>query len=150
MTLRGALAGGLIALLLAGPTGAAAAEVVAYTVAGHTIPQPLTTLPGDPARGRLAFVAGLKGNCLGCHRAPIPDELFHGDIGPDLAGIGARLTVPELRLRVVDAKRVNPETVMPAFHRVEGLHRVAAAWAGQPILTAQEVEDVVAYLATLK
>jgi sulfur-oxidizing protein SoxX len=81
---------------------------------------------------------------------PIPEVEFQGDVGPDLAGVGSRYDEGELRLRVVDARRLDPASVMPAYHRVDGLHRVLKEYRGKPILTEQEVEDVVAYLTTLK
>jgi sulfur-oxidizing protein SoxX len=138
--------GGAAALLMQAAT---AAEVTPYQVVDATIPAPLSGRPGDSAAGR-AIVAGRHGNCLGCHRAPIPEEPFHGTVGPDLAGVGARYEAAELRLRLVDATRLNPDTIMPPYHRVDGLHRVAARYRGQPILSAQEIEDVIAYLLTLK
>ena len=90
------------------------------------------------------------GNCLLCHAMPFPAERFQGDLGPPLAGVGARLAEGQLRLRMVDSTRLNPDTIMPAYHRVDGLARVAAAFRGKPVLTAQQVEDVVAYLLTLR
>jgi L-cysteine S-thiosulfotransferase len=110
---------------------------------------PLTDQPGDPARGKEIMLDPARGNCLICHPAPIAVVEFHGDVGPDLAGVGRRYDVGELRLRVVDARRLNPASVMPAYHRTDGLHRVLKEYRGKPILTKQEVEDVVAYLMTL-
>jgi sulfur-oxidizing protein SoxX len=116
------------------------------------LPDPLTAEPGDPARGKAVAVNADMGNCSICHHLPIPElpEGASGDIGPDLAGVASRLTVPELRQRVVNAKAIDPDTVMPAYHVTEGLTRVQSKYAGKPILTAQQVEDLVAYLATLK
>src|SRR5690606_16909357 len=91
-----------------------------------------------------------KATCLICHPMPIPEEPNHGDIGPPLHGVGGRYTLGELRLRVVDPKAINPDTVMPSYYRVNGLHRVLQRFRDRPIYTAQEVEDVVAYLASLK
>ena len=108
---------------------------------------PLTDQPGDPANGRK--IAANKGLCLSCHVMPIPEEADHGDVGPEMAGIGSRLQPPELRMRIVDPKVLNPDTPMPSFYKKD-LNRVAKKWEGQTILTAQEVEDVVAYLSTLK
>ncbi|MGE5547377.1 MAG: sulfur oxidation c-type cytochrome SoxX [Solirubrobacterales bacterium] len=108
---------------------------------------PLTSEKGDPANGRL--IARTKGLCLSCHVMPIPEEPDHGDIGPDLAGVATRWSPPELRMRVADAKAFNPDTPMPSFYKKD-LNRVAKDWEGKSILTAQEVEDVVAYLLTLK
>jgi sulfur-oxidizing protein SoxX len=107
---------------------------------------PLTGMPGDAARGRAIVASRTGGLCLLCHAAPIAEERFQGDIGPDLAGIGARLSPGELRLRVADAGALNPDTVMPSYRRTEGV-RVGRAWAGRPILTDQQIEDVVAWLA---
>ena len=103
---------------------------------------------GDPVRGREVFVAREGGHCVLCHAAPGVDVA--GDVGPPLAGVGARLTAAQIRLRIVDIARVNPAAAMPAFHRTEGLRRVAAEYRGRPALTAQQVEDVVAWLTTLK
>lgn len=110
------------------------------------IDAPLTGLAGDPARGRAVVASRATGLCLLCHAAPIAEERFQGDIGPNLAGIGARLTPGQLRLRVADAAAVNPDTVMPSYRHTEGV-RVGRAWAGRPILTDQQIEDVVAWLA---
>lgn len=125
-------------------------ELVTYAVVDEfSIPQALTAAPGDPERGRAVAIHRQKGNCLACHIMPIPEEQFHGETGPDLHGVGSRYEEGELRLRVVNSKVINPDTMMPAFYRTEGLHRVAGKFAGKPMLSAQEVEDVVAYLMTL-
>jgi sulfur-oxidizing protein SoxX len=92
-----------------------------------------------------------RGNCLACHKMPIPEEPFHGTLGPDLSQVAARLSEAEMRLRVVDEKQLNPLTVMPGYYRDPGkLHLVAEEYTGKTLLTAQQVEDVVAYLMTLK
>jgi sulfur-oxidizing protein SoxX len=109
----------------------------------------LTDQPGDPARGKQTVLDPERGNCLICHPMPIAEAEFQGDVGPDLAGVGSRYGAGEIRLRVVDAKRLNPDSVMPAYYRTDGLYRVLNQYRGEPILTAQEVEDVVAYLMTL-
>lgn len=114
------------------------------------VAEPLTDAPGNPARGRQIVRDPDKATCLICHQMPIPDEPDHGGIGPPLAGVGLHYTPGELRLRLVDPKALNPETVMPSYHRVEGLYRVLGRYEGKPIYTAQEVEDVVAYLASLR
>lgn len=135
-----ALAGvALVALLAATAPAAQAAGLVS-----------LTGQSGDAANGRKLVIDRKKGNCLACHAMPIPEEQDHGKIGPDLSEVAARLDEAELRQRIIDSKVINPDTVMPAFHKTEGLHRVAKARVDTPILTAQEVEDVVAYLLTLK
>jgi L-cysteine S-thiosulfotransferase len=120
------------------------------SAAENAIAQPLEDRIGDPARGRGIVLNRATGNCLICHHVPVPAEPFQGELGPDLAGIGARLSVPELRLRMVDQTRLNPRTLMPPYYRTEGLTRVAEPFRGKPVLTAQEIEDVVAWLATLK
>lgn len=131
--------------------GAWGADVlVAYRMVDGAIPEPLTDRPGDPAHGRAVALDPERGNCVICHPAPIPEAEFQGDVGPDLAGVGGRYGPGELRLRVVDPKALNPETIMPAYYRVDGLYRVLERYRGEPVLTAQEVEDVVAWLATLK
>ena len=140
-------------LVMAGlfpPAAEAARERVAYEVVDLTIPASLTGKPGDPVKGRALAIQRKKGNCLACHGMPIPEEDDHGTTGPDLTHVASRLGIPALRIRLVDPKRVNPATMMPAFYRVDGLHRVAKKFQGKSILTAREVEDVVAYLATLK
>jgi sulfur-oxidizing protein SoxX len=116
------------------------------------VPTPLTALPGDPRRGKAVAVNSDRGNCLICHKMPIPDiapEAF-GDLGPPLDGVGARLSVGELRQRIIDARRINSETVMPPYHSIESLHRVQRRHVGRSILSAQDVEDLIAYLATLQ
>lgn len=120
-----------------------------YVVIGDAIPQSLTGHPGDPARGR-AVVVKRESTCLLCHSGPFPEERFQGDLAPSLAGAGARWSEGELRLRMVDATRLNPATIMPSYYRLEGLERVAPNYRGKPVLTAEQIEDVVAYLKTLR
>lgn len=88
--------------------------------------------------------------CLLCHSGPFPDERFQGDLSPDLKGAGARWSEGQLRLRLVDASRLNPDTIMPSYYKIDGLTRVGANWKDKPILSADQIEDVVAYLATLR
>lgn len=107
---------------------------------------PLTAQPGDPVNGRKMVIA--KGMCLSCHEMPIPEQADHGNVGPDLAGVAERMQPAEMRMRIVDPKVINPDTPMPSFYKKD-LNRVAKEWLGQTILSAQEVEDVVAYLGTL-
>ena len=114
------------------------------------IPRSLTGAKGDPARGRAIVVNRQVGLCLLCHSGPFPDERFQGNLAPDLSGAGKRSTEAQLRLRIVDSSRINPATIMPAYHRTEGLVRVAPAWRGKPVLSAEQIEDVVAFLMTLK
>ena len=117
---------------------------------GDAIPEPLTGTPGDPERGRQIVLDREVGNCLICHKVPEPNERFQGELGPDLSGVGSRLTAAQLRLRIVDQSRLNPRTLMPPYFRVDRLSSVAEQYRGKPVLTAQQVEDVVAYLQTLR
>ena len=111
---------------------------------------PLEGARGDPARGREIAASRQAGLCVLCHALPAGDARFQGNLAPDLAGVGSRLNAAQLRQRLVDPARSNPDTVMPAYYRTEGLPRVAQAQAGRPILGAQQIEDVVAWLETLK
>jgi sulfur-oxidizing protein SoxX len=115
-----------------------------------SIPQSLSGQPGDPARGRAIVANRTVGLCLLCHSGPIPEERFQGNLAPSLEGAGLRATPGQLRLRLVDARRLNPDTIMPPYYRLDGLTRVARNFQGKTIFTAQQIEDVVAYLATLK
>jgi sulfur-oxidizing protein SoxX len=126
------------------------AAVQPFSVVGDAIPVPLGGLQGDPARGRVIVGNRQVGLCLLCHTGPFPEERAQGTLAPNLAGAGARWNEGQLRLRVVDARRLNPATIMPSYHRVDGLVRVGPAWRGRPVLDAQQVEDVVAFLATLR
>jgi sulfur-oxidizing protein SoxX len=102
------------------------------------------------ARAGASWPAGSRGLCLLCHQAPIPEERFQGNLATNLAGAGSRWTPAQLRLRLVDSRRLNADSLMPAFHRIDGLHNVGKAWVGKPVFDAQQVEDVVAWLSTLK
>jgi len=139
----------LIAATFAMSFAANGQELRPYTITGDAIPQPLTGAAGDPARGR-ALVLERTSTCILCHSGPFPEERFQGDLAPNLAGSGRRWSEGQLRLRLVDASRLNPATIMPSYYRVDGLERVAAAWRGKPILSAEQIEDIVAYLATLR
>lgn len=135
----------MIAAVVAFPAAAAAFQVV-----GDAIPAPLTDLPGDPVRGR-AVVAGRQvGTCVLCHAGPFPEERLPASIAPDLRGVADRLSAGQIRLRLVDPRVVNPDTVMPAYFSQQGLVRVGRAWQGRTALTAQQIEDAVAFLMTLK
>ena len=114
------------------------------------LPRSLTGAPGDPARGRAIVASRQVGLCLLCHSGPFPEERFQGNLAPDLTGAGRRWSEAQLRLRIVDSGRLNPTTIMPAYHVTEGLVRVAPAWRGKPVLSAQQIEDVVAFLMTLR
>jgi sulfur-oxidizing protein SoxX len=125
-------------------------EIPAYVVLRDAIPSSLTGTKGDAARGRAIVASRHVGLCLLCHSGPFPEERLQGTIAPDLRGAGARLSEGQIRLRIADSSRVNPDTIMPAYYRTEGLTRVAPAYRGKPILTAEQVEDVVAYLTGLR
>lgn len=133
------------ATALALPLGAGAVNVV-----GDGIPEALEGATGDASRGRAIVASRQTGLCLLCHSGPIPEERFQGNLAPDLAGAGRRWSSAELRLRLVDPRRLNPDSIMPAYYRSTGLTRVARAWEGKTLLSAQQVEDVVAYLVTLR
>jgi sulfur-oxidizing protein SoxX len=117
----------------------------------YSIVEPLCGLAGDAQRGSEIVSDGSRGNCLACHQLPIPDIEAYGTIGPPLAGIAARLSVPQIRLRVVDSRYMNPMSIMPGFYRdPRKINRPAKKYIGKTFLSAQQVEDVIAYLATLK
>jgi sulfur-oxidizing protein SoxX len=122
----------------------------AQQIVGDSIPKSLTGQPGDPARGRAIVANRSVGLCLLCHSGPIAEERFQGDLAPSLAGAGSRWSEGQLRLRIVDGSRLNADTIMPAYYRTNGLQRVARNFEGKTILSATQVEDVVAYLVTLK
>jgi L-cysteine S-thiosulfotransferase len=138
-----------VAAALALPAAVSAQELRPYTIAGDAIPDSLTDAPGDAVHGR-ALVLERTSTCILCHSGPFPEEKFQGDLAPSLAGAGSRWSAGQLRLRLVEASRLNPATIMPSYYRVDGLDRVGAAWRGKPILTAEQIEDIVAYLATLR
>jgi len=139
----------LLAASLVIATAAAAQEkLVPFRVVGDGIPKPLTDQPGDAARGRRLVFDRQKGNCLVCHA--VPGVNSPGDLGPDLAGVAERHSLAELRLRLVDPRRIDPDARMPAFYRLDGLTRVAKGFDGKPLFQPQEIEDVLAFLETLK
>jgi len=133
-----------------GAARAADALTVTYQIDAGGISAALGGLRGDAARGRALVASRDPANCVLCHAVPVDVAARSGDLGPSLAGVGMRLTVPQLRLRVVDSSRVNADSIMPPYYRVSGLADVAAQYRGRPILSAQQVEDVVAWLATLR
>lgn len=114
------------------------------------IPASLTGAKGDPARGRALVANRQVGLCLLCHSGPFPEERFQGDLAPDLKSGVARMTEGQIRQRLVDPSKANPQSIMPAYFRTEGLTRVAPAFRGKPLLSAEQIEDVVAYLMTLR
>ena len=148
MTWQGAIAGGM--MMVAPWTSFAQQAPPALGVVGDAIPQALTNTPGDAMRGRAIVANRQQGLCLLCHTGPIPEERFQGNLAPDLSGAGARWSEGQLRLRIADAQRLNPASIMPAYYRTGGLTRVGSNWQGKPVLEAQQIEDVVAYLLTLK
>lgn len=119
-------------------------------VVGDAIPHTLSGSAGDTARGQSVFTERGSGHCVLCHSIGGLDAPFQGDVGPDLSDVGARFSAGQIRLRIVDASRLNPETVMPPYYRVRGLHQVARDHQGKPVLSSQQIEDLVAYLADLK
>ena len=141
-----------LACALASVCGNATGETAlrSYEIVGDAIPASLTGGKGDPARGRAIVANRQVGLCLLCHTGPIPEERFQGTLAPDLKGAGTRWSEGQLRLRMVDSTRLNPATIMPPYYRVEGLNRVAPAFAGKPVLNAEQIEDVIAYLVTLR
>jgi sulfur-oxidizing protein SoxX len=143
----------MAAALLANGIGsvpAAAEGLRAFAVIGDAVPDSLTGEKGDAARGRAIVANRQVGLCLLCHSGPFPQERLQGNLAPDLAGAGSRSTEGQLRLRIIDASRLNPDTIMPPYYRVDGLTHVAASFRGRPIFTAEQIEDVVAFLVTLR
>lgn len=138
----------IVAILLA--PAASADDLRPFRITGDAIVAPLTEQRGDPARGRAIVVDRQTGLCLLCHTGPFPGQRFQGTLAPDLAGSGSRWSEGQLRLRLVDSSKLNPATIMPSYYRTEGLTRVGSAWRDKPVLTAQQIEDVVAFLVTLK
>ena len=139
----------LAAALFALPLVAKAQALAPYQIVGDGIFESLTGAPGDAAAGR-ALVVDRTSTCILCHSGPFPETKSQGDLAPSLAGAGSRWSTAQLRLRLVDAAHFNPATIMPSYYRLDGLVRVGANWRGKPILSAQQIEDIVAYLATLR
>lgn len=139
----------LIGAALALPPVAAAQQLRDYVVRDDSIPASLTGTSGDPQRGR-AVVINRQNTCILCHPGPFAETKMQGDLAPSLAGAGSRWSEGQLRLRLVDASRLNPATIMPSYYRVEGLERIGTPWRGKPILSAEQIEDVVAYLVSLR
>ena len=145
-----AIAVSLVAGAFHGELASAVEGLGQVTVVGDAIPQSLTGRPGDAARGRETAFNRDRGNCPICHVIPAPDARLHGDVGPGLDGVAGRLNEAQMRLRLVDSRRLNPSSIMPSYYRLEGLRRVAAAYAGTTVLTAEDIEDVLAFLMTLR
>lgn len=139
----------MIPILVALCNAAGAQALQPHAVVGNAIPLSLTGAAGDAARGR-ALVVERSSTCILCHGGPFPEQRFQGDVAPSLTGTGSRWSEGEIRLRLVDASRLNAETIMPSYYRIEGLNRVGRAWQGKPILSAEQIEDMVAFLVTLR
>lgn len=133
-------------------TNAIAAEkmLAKYVINKGAIAKSLTGKPGNAANGRKLAINRKKGNCLACHVMPIPEQPFHGNVGPELNGVTSRLTEGQVRLRIVDSKFFNKETIMPAFYKNTGFTRVLKKFKGKAMLSAAQIEDLVAYTMTLK
>ena len=150
------LGAGLLALFASVPGWgqAQAAQAASSTAVASpltdAIEHPFTTEPGDAVRGRSIVTNRQVGLCLLCHSGPFPEERFQGNIAPSLAGAGTRWSEGQLRLRVADSRRINPASIMPSYLQADGGDRVGSAWQGKPILQAQQIEDVVAFLRTLR
>ena len=129
---------------------AAFSLLTSAAAASDSLPSSLTGVAGDPIAGKKIVLDRHVGLCLLCHSGPFPEEQFQGELAPSLAGVGSRLSAGQIRLRIVDASRVNPKTIMPPYFRTDALQRVAPAYRGKPVLSAQQIEDVVAFLVTLK
>lgn len=142
-----AVSAGFSTLMLSVP--ARSETLLPYRVVNDAIPASLTGGRGDASRGR-AIVVNRQNTCLLCHSGPFTEQRFQGDLAPDLTGTGTRWSEGQLRLRIVDAARLNAATIMPSYYRIDGLERVAANWRDKPILSAEQIEDVVAYLVTLR
>lgn len=136
-------------LALGGCAVLLAATALAQEHGTDRLEQPLAQSVADPVRGRAIVANRQKSLCLLCHSAPIPEERFQGNIAPDLAGAGARLDAAQIRLRLVDPQRLNPDSIMPSYQRTDSLRQVAPAWRGRPLLSGAELEDVIAYLVRL-
>lgn len=125
--------------------------MIDYIVSNEAIAAPLGGLTGDPYSGRALVRNRNKGNCLSCHQLPIPEDDFHGDIGPSLYTVALKYNAAQLRIRLIDMKLINPFTIMPGYYKSpEKINRIAPQYAGSTILSAQEVEDIISYLLTLK
>lgn len=140
----------LVAVLLGVFSVTLSHPLQAQTWVGDSIVSPLTFSEGHADKGRAIVVSRQTGLCLLCHSGPFPEERFQGNLAPELSASVAYLSEGQLRARMVDPSRYNPGTIMPSYYRTEGLQRVAPKFVGQPILSAQEIEDVVAFLLTLK
>lgn len=119
-------------------------------ITGDAIERALTATPGDSARGQILFISREEGHCVLCHQIDGLDAEFQGNVGPDLSFVGDRLSSSQLRLRIVDYQLVQPGALMPSYYRNHDLYQVGEAFQGETILSAQDVEDIVAYLSARK
>ncbi|MGC1855812.1 MAG: sulfur oxidation c-type cytochrome SoxX [Pseudolabrys sp.] len=147
--MRAGLAAVFAAVVISGGV-VLAEELLPYRIVSNVIPASLTGASGDATRGRTIVLNRAVGLCLLCHSGPFPEERFQGNLAPDLKGTGTRWSVEELRMRMVDSRQLNRDTIMPAYYPLDGLNRVSPAYSGKPLLTAEQIEDVVAFLATLR
>lgn len=147
---RAALAAGLFLLAGCSDDGNIQRLAGPVTAEGDSIPAPLGGKTGDAMRGREVFVSREQGHCVLCHAVDGLDTEFQGNVGPALTGIGSRLTSGQIRMRIADAQLIWPQTVMPSYYRVDGLNQVGQAYRGEPALSARQIEDLVAWLSTLK
>ena len=121
----------------------------AQVIKGDSIIESLSVEPGDPLRGKAIVASRQTGLCLLCHSGPFPEERFQGNLAPELKASVARLNASQLRARIVNAAHFNPQTIMPSYYQTSHLNRVAPKFAGQTLLSGQEIEDVIAFLVTL-
>lgn len=148
--MRPAAAAALLCLLVPCACSQASNDRLAspVTIVGDAVPAPLEGRQGDAQRGQQVFTSRDSGHCLLCHQLASLDAEFQGNVGPPLTGIGARLDAGQIRYRIIDAQTIWPDTVMPAYYRTDGLRQVGEAYRGAPALSAQEIEDLVAFLET--
>ncbi len=147
------LAAGIIAVasVMAVQSAFADSHIKKYKIEDGAIKASLTGKTGDAAKGKKVAINRKKGNCLACHAiSDLKDQPFHGNVGPSLDGVASNYSEGELRLRIVNAKTSNEDTIMPAFYKVDGYNRLIKKFKGKSVLSAQEVEDVLAYVMTLK
>ena len=134
----------------ASAAGSESGHLAKFRVIADGIPEAIGGATGNAERGRALILGREAANCVLCHAVPEPGLRFSGNLGPPLGGVARTFSVAQLRLRVVDNMRVNPTTIMPSYYRIEGFDQVAGAYHGKPILDAEQIEDIVAYLATLR
>ena len=134
----------------AAPSGSEPGSLAKFRVIADGIPEAIGGTTGNAERGRALILGREAANCVLCHAVPEPGLRFSGNLGPPLGGVARTFSVAQLRLRVVDNMRVKPATIMPSYYRIEGFDQVAGAYRGKPILDAEQIEDIVAYLATLR